>query len=92
MQFDLGVRGEWQPQVKVLCLTYKLLMQMPHSTVIVHLDLFLNQQLKKKRIYRQAFEEHIGTFIPLVTAIDGLLHREAEHFLKRMATCIKSKW
>ena len=27
-----------------------------------------------------------------VTSVDGLLHREAEHFLKRMATCVASKW
>ena len=31
-------------------------------------------------------------FTPFVTSVDGLLHREAEHFLKRMATCVASKW
>ncbi|KAL5515681.1 hypothetical protein EMCRGX_G000882 [Ephydatia muelleri] len=46
----------------------------------------------KKRIYKQAVKDRRGTFTPFVTSVDGLLHREAEHFLKRMATCVASKW
>ena len=37
-------------------------------------------------------EDHRGTFTPFVTSVDGLLHREAEHFPMRMATCVASKW
>ena len=39
-------------------------------------------------IYKQAVEDHTGTLNP----VDGFLHQEAEHFLKRMATCVPSKW
>ena len=46
----------------------------------------------KKRMYKQAVEDRRGTFTPFVTSVDGLLHREAEHFLKRLATCVASKW
>ena len=37
-------------------------------------------------------KERRGTFTPFVTSVYGLRHREAEHFLKRMATCVASKW
>ena len=36
-------------------------------------------------MYKQAVEDRRGTFTPFVTSVDGLLHREAEHFLKRLA-------
>ena len=44
------------------------------------------------RIYKQAVEACRDTFTPFVTSVDGLLHWETEHFLKRMATCVASKW
>ena len=58
-----------------------------------HQNLFLNQLgIKKKRIYNHTVEYRRGTFTPLDTSVDGLLHREAKHFLKRMATCIASTY
>ena len=71
----------------------RLLIQTPHPTAIAHQNQFLNWELRiKKSIYKQAVEDRRGTFTPFVTSVDGLLHREAEHFLKRMATCVASKW
>ena len=36
--------------------------------------------LEKKKLYKKAVEDRKGTFTPFVTSVDGLLHREAEHF------------
>ena len=42
---------------------------------------------ERKRVYEQAVHvvERRGNFTPIVLSVDGLLHREAEHFLKRIA-------
>ena len=71
-----------------------LLIQMPHPTAIARQKQFLNRELRTKRGYtnKQWKIVEVGTFTPFVTSVDGLLHREAEHFLKRMATCVASKW
>ena len=49
---------------------------------------------EKKRIYEQAVVEWRGNFTSIVLLVDGLLHREAEHFLKRMgmAANLAHKW
>ena len=36
-------------------------------------------------------EDRRGAFTPFVTSVDGLLHREAEHLLKHVATSIAAK-
>ena len=43
-------------------------------------------------VYEQAVVERRGNFTPIVLSVDGLLHREAEHFLKRMAANLAHKW
>ena len=47
---------------------------------------------EKKRVYEQAVVEQRGNFTPIVLSVDGLLHREAEHFLKRIAANLAHKW
>ena len=37
-------------------------------------------------MYKKAVEDRRGTFTPFVLSVDGLLHKEASHFLKHMAT------
>ena len=38
--------------------------------------------LEKKKLYKKAVEDRRGTFTPFVTSVDGLLHREGEHFFE----------
>ena len=45
---------------------------------------------EKKRVYEQAVVERRGNFRPIVLSVDG--HREAEHFLKRIAANLAHKW
>ena len=47
---------------------------------------------KKKRVYEQAVVERRGNFTPIVLSVNGLLHREAKHFLKRIAANLAHKW
>eukprot|EP00731_Ephydatia_muelleri_P020324 Em0013g51a len=43
-------------------------------------------------MYKKAVEDRRGTFTPFVLSVDGLLHKEASHFIKHMATALSSKW
>ena len=43
-------------------------------------------------IYEQAVSEQRGNFTPLVMSVDGLLHTEAGHFLKRPVANLAHKW
>ena len=88
LRLDLGVCGVWQPQAEAL-FDFKVIDTGAHPTAIARQKLGAQD---KKRIYKQAVKDRRGTFTPFVTSVDGLLHREAEHFLKRMATCVASKW
>ena len=48
---------------------------------------------EKKRIYQKAVEGRRGQFTPfVVSVVDGLLHREANHFMKRIAASLAMKW
>ena len=37
--------------------------------------------VEKKRVYRSAVEDRRGNFTPFVLLVDGLLQREASHFV-----------
>ena len=62
--------------------------------VILTLMLFLIAlvHLKKKRVYEQAVVERRGNFTPIVLSVDGLLHMEAKHFVKRIVANLAHKW
>ena len=92
LRLDLGVRGVWQPQAEAL-FDFKVIdTDAPSYSNRSPESVLESGAQEKKRIYRQAVEDRRGTFTPFVISVDGLLHREAEHFLKRMATCVASKW
>ena len=72
---DLGVRGVWQSQAETL-FDIKVISNCTPESV---LD---SGAQDKKRIYKQAVEDCRGTFTPLLTSIDALLHHGAEYFLR----------
>lgn len=49
----------------------------------------LNPAPRKRREFT---EDKWGTFTPFVPLVDRLLHKEAEHFLKCMATALSNTW
>ena len=48
--------------------------------------------IEKKRVYHLAVEDWRGNFTPFVLSVDGLLQREASHFVKRLSASLASKW
>ena len=46
----------------------------------------------KKRIYQKAVEDRRGQFTLFVVSVHGLLHREANHFMKCIAASLATKW
>ena len=54
-------------------------------------------ETKKKQIIiiiivKKAVEDRRGTFTPFVLSVDGLLQKEASHFLRHMAAALSFKW
>ena len=48
--------------------------------------------VEKKRVYHSAVEDRRGNFTPFVLSVDGLLQREASHFVKRLSASLAFKW
>ena len=48
--------------------------------------------VEKKRVYRSAVEDRRGNFTPFVLWVDGLLQREASHFVNRLSANLASRW
>ena len=48
---------------------------------------------RKERLYpfQKAVEDHRGHFTPFVVSVDGLLHREAHHFIRHIAASLSIK-
>ena len=47
--------------------------------------------IEKKRVYCSSVEDRIGNFTPFVLSVDGLLQREASHFVKRLSASFTFK-
>ena len=83
----------WQPQVETLFDTRVIDTDAPfyrqHSPVSI-LD---NGAVEKKRVYCSAVENRRGNFTPFVLSVDGLLQREASHYVKSLsASLLASRW
>ena len=92
LRLDLGIRGVWQPQVEALFDVKVVDTDAPSHRTRSPEAILESGAKEKKRVYEQAVVERRGNFTPIVLPVDGLLHREAEHFLKRMAANLAHKW
>ncbi|KAL5460337.1 hypothetical protein EMCRGX_G033782 [Ephydatia muelleri] len=92
LRLDLGIRGVWQPQVEALFDVKVVDTDAPSHRTSSPEAILESGAKEKKRVYEQAVVEQRGNFTPIVLSVDGLLHREAEHFLKRMAANLAHKW
>ena len=92
LRLDLGIRGVWQPQVEALFDVRVIDTDAPSHCHRAPNAILESSSLEKKRMYKKAVEDRRGTFTPFVLSVDGLLHKEASHFLKYMATALSSKW
>ena len=84
IRLDLGVQGLWSPQTEALLDIRIIDTDAPsykHHTPEAVLE---SAAKEKKRIYQKAVEDRCGQFTPFVVSVDGLLHREANHFMKHI--------
>ena len=92
LRLDLGIRGVWQPQVEALFDVRVIDTDAPSHCHRAPNAILESSSQEKKRMYKKAVEDRRGTFTPFVLSVDGLLHKEASHFIKHMATALSSKW
>ena len=84
----------WQCQVEALFDIKVIDTDAPHRNCSPEAILETGAK-EKKRVYEQAVVKRKGNFTPIVLSVlsvDGLLHREAKHFLKRIAANLAHKW
>ena len=92
LRLDLGIQGVWQPQVEALFDIRVFDPNAPSHRTRSPEAILETGANEKKRVYEQAVVERRGNFTPIVLSMDGLLHREAKHFLKRIAANLAHKW
>ena len=81
LRLDLGIRGVWQPQVEALFDVRVIDTDAPSHCHRAPNAILESSSQEKKRIYKKAVEDIRGTFTPFVLSVDGLLHKEASHFI-----------
>ena len=80
---DLEIRGVWQPQVEALFDIRVTDTDAPSYRQRSPVSI-LDSGAVEKRVYRSAVENRRENFTPFVLSVDGLLQREASHFVKRL--------
>ena len=92
LRLDLGIRGVWQPQVEALFDVRVIDTDVPSHCHRAPNAILESSSQEKKRMYKKAVEDRRGIFTPFALSVDGLLHKEASHIIKHMATALSSKW
>ena len=89
---DLAVRGVWQPQTEAL-FDFRVCNADAQSYVNRHVTAVLDSLARaKKNKHQEACWERRADFTPFVVTTDGVLQREGEHFVKRLAARLADKW
>ena len=92
LRLDLGIRGVWQPQVEALFDIRVIDTDAPSYRRRSPVSVLDSGAVEKKRVYQSAVEDRRGNFTPFVQSVDGLLQREASHFLKHLSASLACKW
>ena len=92
LRLDLGIRGVWQPQVEALFDICVIDTDAPSYRRRSPVSILDSGAVEKKRVYRSAVEDRRGNFTPFVLSVDGLLQREASHFVKHQSANLASRW
>ena len=89
---DLGVRGVWNPQ-KQLMIDFKVVNTDAASYVGRSVRSVLESAAAgKKAKHKQACADRRADFTPFVCSTDGAIHREGQHFLRRLSARLSAKW
>ena len=82
---DLAVRGVWNPQTQVM-FDFKIVNTDAYSYVNRPVRAVLESAAAMKRSkHKEACADRRADFTPFVCSTDGAIHREGQHFLKRLA-------
>ena len=92
LRLDLGIRGVWQPQVEALFDIQVIDTDAPSYRRRSPISVLDSGAVEKKRVYCSAVEDRRGNFTPFVLSVDGLLQREASHFIKCLSASLASRW
>ena len=83
LRLDSGVRYVWEPQVEALFDIHVIDTDAPSYRQCSPVSIFNSGVVEKKEVYCSAVEDRRGNFTSFVLSVDGLLQREALHFVKR---------
>ena len=60
--------------------------------VLLTLSVLESAAAQKKAKHKQACAERRADFTPFICSTDGAIHREGQHFLRRLSARLASKW
>ena len=89
---DLRVRGVWQSQAYVLFDVHVVDTDAPSYRSRSPQAVLCSAEAEKKRKYVEACLARHAGFTPLCFSIDGMLGKEADFFLRRLADLLSAKW
>ena len=89
---DLSVRGVWVPQAEALFDVRVVDTDAQSYLDRSPLDVLSIAESEKKRKYHQACLDRRALFTPLCISVDGLLGRETNVFIKRLADRLSLNW
>ena len=82
----------WQPQMKALFDICVIDTDAPSYRQCSPLSVLDSRAVEKKTVYHSAVEDRRGNFTPFVLSVDGLLQREASHFVKHISASLAFRW
>ena len=89
---DLVVRGVWHPQTEAL-FDFRVCNADAQSYANRPVTAVLDSLAQaKKTKHAQACRQRSADFTPFIVTTDGVIQREGQHFLKRLASRLANKW
>ena len=89
---DLAVRGLWSPQTEALFDICIVDTDARSYGGLSPITILSNAEKEKRDKYKAACDERRAIFTPLCISVDGLMGREANVFLKRLADTLSCRW
>ena len=87
----LAVRGAWHPQTEAL-FDFRVCNADAQSYANRLVNAVLDSLAQVKTKHAQAWRQGRADFTPIIVTTDGVIQREGQHFLKRLASRLASKW
>ena len=89
---DWSVRGFWVPQRVAVFDTRIFNANAPSYKTLALKAAFNLHRNEKKKLYSAEVNQRRGSFTPIIATCEGILDREAESYVKRLAFHLSNKW